>query len=180
MEALMDCQLIVPWGIDGNLGAAYNRLMMTVEDWVCFLDHDILNLNPHWYQMILTAIERHGHTAGLITGVTNAIACPIQLCRDAPQDMDLQKHMAYAKQRYQTHGDTTKLVIPEKMPLPFSGFMFITHKDAWRKAGGFTDGFLGVDNRYHEAVIAAGFKTYVLPGLYVFHTYHFKRLWEQL
>ena len=56
----------------------------------------------------------------------------------------------------------------------------VTHKEAWTKSGGFKDGFLGVDNYYHEAIIKAGYKTYVLPGLYMFHLYYHKTRWDKM
>jgi len=182
----MEIQIIVPWGtqkIEGqsrtNIGEAYNRLMKTVDDWVCFLDHDILQLNPSWYYMCLSAIERVGHTAGWITGVTNAIACPNQLCADAPKNQNIEFHMKFAKQQYKKFGDHLHLIDPKKCGLEFSGFMILTHKQAWEKTGGFMDGFLGVDNNYFRRVTGAGYKTYVMPGLYMYHTYGLKKLWGQ-
>jgi GT2 family glycosyltransferase len=154
--------------------------MQNVKDWVIFQDHDILQLNPEWYQMILSAIDRHGYSAGFITGVTNLIACPMQFCLEAPRSLEMIDHMRFAKERYKKFGNETKIIIPEKMPLPFSGFFMVTHKKAWEDAGGFKDGFLGVDNYYHEAVIDAGYQTYVMPGLYMFHMYHHKKRWETL
>lgn len=176
----MNCDVIIPWGQDGNLGAAYNRSMQLVDDWVIFQDHDVLQLNPSWYRMVLETIAVLGHDAGLITGVTNLIACPLQFCLDAPQNLDLIEHMKFSKKRFQKFGLQADIVIPEKMPLPFSGFFMVTHKEAWAKSGGFKDGFLGVDNWYHEAIIKAGYKTYVLPGLYMFHLYYHKTRWDKM
>ncbi len=46
-------QIIVPWsvkklesGSHTDLGQAYNSAMAHVVDWVCFLDHDVMHLNP--------------------------------------------------------------------------------------------------------------------------------------
>lgn len=154
--------------------------MNLVDDWVIFQDHDVLQLNPSWYHIVLETIAILGHSAGIITGVTNLIACPMQFCSDAPKNLDLMEHMKYAKKRFQKYGGRFNIVVPEKMPLPFSGFFMVTHKEAWEKAGGFKDGFLGVDNLYHEAVINAGYRTYVLPGLYMFHIYYHKQNWDKI
>jgi len=174
----MEIQIIVPWGANGNLGGAYNRLMQSVDDWVCFLDHDILQLNPNWYHMCLKAIDSVGHTAGWITGVTNAIACPNQYCPDAPKSNDILEHMRYAKQRYRQFNDNLFFMDPATMGLPFSGFMILTHKKAWQASGGFTDGFLGVDNIYFNNITKKGYKAYVMPGLYMYHVYGQKRAWD--
>ena len=184
----MEIQVIIPWGtkkLDSdpnrtNLGEAYNRLMESVDDWVCFLDHDILQVNPMWYHMCLAAIKTIGHKAGWITGVTNRIACPYQLCTDAPKDDDIMAHMAYAKQRYQKYQANADLVDSKNIALPFSGFMILTHKKAWQDSGGFDDGFLGVDNYYHNKILAAGYNSYIMPGLYMYHIYGNKTQWNNL
>jgi GT2 family glycosyltransferase len=174
----MEIQVIVPWGADGNLGKAYNRSMKDVTDWVCFLDHDILHVNPQWYHICLAVAEQLGHQAGWITGVTNRIACPYQICADSPKTDDVMAHMRYAKKRYNKYSANAHMLDPKNIQLEFSGFMILTHKKAWEDAGGFCDGFLGVDNDYHRRIIRAGYKTYVLPGLYMYHIYGAKRQWE--
>lgn len=175
----MEIQIIVPWGADKNLGATYNRLMLNVTDWVCFLDHDILNVNPSWYHILLSVTKHLGHDAGWITGVTNRIACPYQYCPDAPKGDDILDHMRYAKRRFTTHEANAYLIDPNAITLEFSGFMILTHRAAWEVAGGFCDGFLGVDNDYHKKLIAAEYRTYVLPGLYMYHIYGAKNQWQQ-
>ena len=176
----MEIQIIIPWGSNGNLGAAYNRLMKGVKNWVCFLDHDILQLNPSWYHMCLEAIDKVGDRAGWITGVTNAIACPAQLYPDAPKNNDIVEHMKTAKKLYDKHGTNLRLIDHHKTNIVFSGFMILTHKQAWIDSGGFTNGFLGVDNEYFKAITQKGYNTYVMPGLYMYHTYHTKILWGKL
>jgi len=174
----MEIQIIIPWGSNGNLGAAYNRLMESVTDWVCFLDHDILQLNPNWYHICRSAIKTVGHSAGWITGVTNAIACPSQYCPDAPKNNDVIDHMRYAKKRYNQFEDNLFLVDPTTIGLEFSGFMILTHKSAWEKTGGFENGFLGIDNAYFRGITKTGHKAYIIPGLYMYHTYGQKKSWD--
>lgn len=173
-----EIQIIVPWGRTKNLGSHYNRLMGTVKDWVCFLDHDILMLNPNWYHMCIHAVEALGHYAGWITGMTNAIACPFQFDLSAPKNSNMVDHMRHAKKRYNQHGERLQMIDPDKIPLEFSGFMILTHKTAWEEAGGFDDGFLGVDNFYHKKLLKAKYTTYVMPGLYMYHLYGTKNLWN--
>jgi GT2 family glycosyltransferase len=174
----MEIQIIIPWSGNGNVGAAYNRSMESVDDWVCFLDHDILNLNPNWYHIIKKAVATVGHAAGWITGVTNSIACPSQKCIEAPKNNDILDHMKFARQRDRQFGDKLFAIDPITIELAFSGFMILTHKKAWQAAGGFTDGFLGVDNIYFNNIVKAGFQAYLLPGLYMYHTYGQKKAWD--
>jgi len=175
----MEIQIIVPWGKDKNLGRTYNRLMKTVDDWVCFLDHDVLMLNPNWYHMCRSAVKKVGHRAGWITGVTNAIANPYQLRTGAPKEPDILKHMHFAKKLYNKHGEKLELLSNDVCPHLLSGLMILTHKGAWEATGGFMDGFLGVDNEYHKLLIKNNYKVYVMPGLYMYHLYHNKKLWNK-
>lgn len=175
---MTEIQIIVPWGQTDNLGSHYNRLMQNVDDWVCFIDHDILMLNPSWYHMCLNAIKKVGHTAGWITGVTNAIACPSQLDFSAPKNDDMTTHMRRAKQLYDKHGNKLEMMDPKTIRLEFSGFMILTHKEAWERTTGFCDGFLGVDNEYYRKITNLGYDTYVMPGLYMYHLYGTKKLWN--
>ena len=180
----MEIEVIIPWGSNGNLGEAYNRLMRDcVKDWVCFIDHDILNLNPDWYHLICGAVKRVGHKAGWITGTTNAIACTNQLRTDAPKGHDIIEHMAFAKKVYKENGDRLIQIDPDDTTKVgclqlFSGFMIVTHKKAWEKVGGFKNGFLGVDNEYCKSLKNNGFDLYTLPGLYMYHTYKIKSQWK--
>jgi len=174
----MEIQIIVPWASNGNLGSAYNQAMKNVDDWVCFLDHDILQLNSNWYHMCLSMIKQLGHSAGWITGVTNAIACSWQFCPNAPKNNDIIDHMKFAKTRITEYGNKLSLMDPATMGLPFSGFMILTHKKAWQDTGGFDNGFLGVDNNYFNKLVKAGYKTYVAKGLYMYHIYGQKKLWD--
>jgi GT2 family glycosyltransferase len=147
------------------------------QDWVCFLDHDILQLNPNWYHMCLSAIKSVGYSAGWITGMTNAIACSHQFKPHAPKNANILAHIDFAKKEYNSHSN--KLIMMEdNVPLPFSGFMILTHKKAWEKTGGFMDGFLGVDNDYYKKLEAAGYARYVMPGLYMYHIYGDKKRWQ--
>lgn len=176
----MEIQIIIPWGQTNNLGAHYNRLMQKVDDWVCFLDHDILHLHPHWYHLCIDAVKRVGHRAGWLSGVTNAIACTKQLRQDAPKNDNIMAHMQFAKKLSTKYGNRLDLIDAKKIPLPFSGFMILTHKKAWEDAGGFEDGFLGVDNYYFNAITKKGYQAYVMPGVYMYHIYQKKKQWGNI
>jgi len=175
----------IPYAKDKQLGKAYNLAMRTVSDWVLFMDHDILHLNPHYYDVCLAVIKKVGHEAGWISCMTNRIACEAQWCREAPKNDDIMSHMKHAKVLWEKYGPALIEVgngNMYKMALftGFSGFFMLTHKKAWEKVGGFGKGFLGVDNDYYMALIKAGYKTYVMPGIYVYHIYHNKQRWSQM
>lgn len=169
----------IPYASNMQLGKAYNLAMQSVTDWILFMDHDILHLNPHYYEVCVGVIEKLGHKAGWITCMTNRIACEYQWAREAPKNDDIMQHMAYAKKLWKEHGP--KLIeIGDSNFAGFSGFFMLTHKKAWEEAGGFEDGFLGVDNKYYHALLKAGYKTYVMPGVYVYHIYRNKGKWSEM
>jgi len=169
----MNLTVITPYLPKKNLGHAYNVAMESSDGWVIFHDDDVfLRTQPKWYDICIAAIEQVGHDAGFITCVTNRIACPQQRCVDAPKGNDLIKHIEYAEQRYHKWGNAV-VEIPRVKP---SGFFFITNTTVWNNAGKFPPGFLGVDNRYANQVKKAGYKVYMMEGLYVYHMY--RREWK--
>jgi GT2 family glycosyltransferase len=154
--------------------------MRKVDDWVLFMDHDILHLNPHYHEVCLGVIKKVGHKAGWITCMTNRIACEDQWSREAPKCDDVMIHMRYAKYLWEKHGPMLIEMNGKKKFAGFSGFFMLTHKKAWEKVGGFIDGFLGVDNDYYKKIIKHGYKAYVMPGIYVYHIYRNKGKWGEL
>lgn len=161
----------IPYEPGKQLGFAYNRAMQTVSDWALFLDHDVLLCNPEWYSICQKTIRRVGHSAGFITCVTNRIGCSHQQKGSFPGD-DIKKHISVAASLYLAHNDT--LYETASKDSPFSGFFILTHKQAWKDAGGFINGFLGVDNAYYHALHNLNYKTYVMLELYAYHIYRRK------
>lgn len=169
----------IPYYKNMELGRAYNIAMETVKDWILFVDHDLmLSLNPYYYSICKNAINELGHQAGWITCKTNRIACSMQLDTEAPKNDDILSHMKYAKRLWSKHGDKYTCCTQNTKSTPFSGFFMLTHKRAWEEVGGFQDGFLGVDNDYYRKLINNGYDTYVLNGVYVYHLYKNKKLWD--
>ena len=157
-----------------NIGRAYNAFMerLNVNEWGLLIDDDIwLRTQPKWYAICEAVIKANEKEAGLITCVTNRIGCRQQRVKDSPRGDDLIKHIEFANKLYSKYGNK---VIEVNSSL--SGMFMLTSKRAWELSGGFRSGFLGVDNNYCGRVRKAGFKTLVIPGLYVYHGY--KREWK--
>lgn len=148
-----------------QLGRAYNRLMRTSKDWTLFLDQDVFICNPNWYEACISAINKIGHKAGWISAVTNRAANPEQRRDDAPKSEDLAEHMRFAEYLWQKYGP--EVVLAKANPI-FTGFMLLTHKEAWQHVGGFNNGF-HVDGTYAHDLIKAGYEIYIMPGLYFYH-----------
>lgn len=166
----------IPWEPGRRLGYACNRMMKTVEDWALILDWDVMLLNVNWYDICLSAINKVGHDAGLISCVTNRIGCPLQKqpCHDTD---DLAYHYTLADEVAKTHAGILEDVTDK--PNKLSGLFFLTHREAWDKVGGVPDEkFIGMDNFYHDRIKEAGYHVYIMRDLYVFHNY--RRQWKQV
>lgn len=168
-------QVVIPYK-PGDLGECYNEYMSKAEDWVLFLDHDVLLLNPHWYKICMNVINQWGHNAGFITCVTNRIGCRWQKAGSDIQNDDIKYHLNFAKNLYLEHGNDSNEILQNSSPL--SGFFILTHKEAWEKSGRFKSGFLTVDNDYDNKIQTAGYKRVIIPGLYCYHMYTIKGLFN--
>ena len=177
-------QIMVPY-YPGNIGIAYNQAMKHVDDWVLFLDHDIMILTPDWYEQCRIAIDLLGHEAGWITCMTNSIWCDDQLDIKAPNSNNIAVHLQHART---TAKKFPQIISPGSakkfLGNIFSGFFILTHKEAWEKAGGFIEEHrvvthgginfecnkhLGVDNDYFFRLTEAGYKNYIIQNIYAFH-----------
>jgi GT2 family glycosyltransferase len=175
-------QVHIPYDTEGRLARAYNRAMRrSTSEWVLFIDHDLFICNKYWYQICIEAVQRAQQMqeqkqirVGWITAVTNRIGNPAQKVQGAPESHDLQHHCSFARDLYEKHGSNL-----ERCKGAMSGFWILTNKTAWRRCGGFDEKrkrLLGVDNRYSQALSKAGYLHYRIPGLYVYHMYHQKKL----
>jgi len=155
----------IPFEPGARLGAEYNRIMMDSPcDWVLFLDHDVLILHPSWYAVCQEAIKKTPN-AGLFTCFTSVCGNVYQQCPGAPAGHDIKYHRIKARELWDKNGYN---VTPIQKQL-IAGFFMLTSRAAWRKAGGFCEGFLGVDNDYHKRVMKAGMGVYRIDGIYAYH-----------
>ncbi len=159
----------IAYDVERNLGRAYNGVMESTApgNWVAFLDHDAMFTHRGWRKQLELAIEKNPKP-GLITGVTNRIGQKLQLAPGAPDGHCFGDHAAFGKKLFSKHGCGVRDVTTGPR---ISGVLMCLSRETWQRIGGFRDGFFGVDNRAHEAVKAAGFHVYMMPGLYLYHWY---------
>jgi glycosyltransferase involved in cell wall biosynthesis len=163
--------VVIAYAPQQKIGYAYNREMAYIDDWVVFIDYDVMLLNPHWYDICLNAIQKVGHDAGWITCYTNRIGNQNQaLSIDNINSHDIKYHQLIAKKMYDTKRG--KILDLTSKPGELSGMFILTNKKAWKVVGGFKEeGFYGIDNDYSRKLKAAGFHLYLMQDLYVYHSY---------
>ena len=158
--------IVSPYDNEKNLGRAYNEAMKyyNADDWVCLKDHDTLFLLPDTIRHISHYTELFPN-AGILTCYTNRLANGEQLLGLRVSENDsIRSHIEIARLRERSLYDTTLLL------KPISGFLMVIRKSTWDRVK-FDDGCLGVDNKYHLKIVAAGLDVLRMNGIYVWHTY---------
>lgn len=155
---------MTPFAADLNLGRAYNDAMALLPDdaWAALLDHDAMFTTKAWFGQILEAIGAQPD-AGAFTAVTNRIAAPWQQV-GSRETHEMGYHFALGEERRRIR---TLLDITETKG--FGGVVIIISKRAWQRVGGFVDGLLCVDHGMHFALRAAGYRNFLIEGLYLYH-----------
>jgi UDP-galactopyranose mutase len=162
-----------PYSMNGNLGWAYNSYMKLVprdDDWVCFVDRDVMFMTPDYGSQIAEIVAQHPDT-GLLTALTNRIGNRSQLhggeISDDPNIVnhrdiaaDLQRRCRYEVQRIEA---------------PVSGFLMVVRKRVW-KAVKFSENLklLHADWDFSRRLVAKGYSIGLMKGVYVFHYYRLK------
>lgn len=159
-----------PYNLDKNLGAAYNQSMSLLKkdsDWGCLLDGDTMFLTPDFGTQIHHIVSMYPET-GMFTCMTNRVGTMQQRhngIMSANGEMGYHRRIALKLQR--EHYDEV-----EPINRRFSGLMMLVQKKTWKKVK-FTDGLLGVDFKYCDAMMAAGFDMKLMKGVYMMHYYRF-------
>jgi GT2 family glycosyltransferase len=158
--------IISPYDNEKNLGRAYNEAMKyyNADDWVCLKDHDTLFLLPDTIRHISRYTELFPN-AGILTCYTNRLANGEQLASGRCDEDDSIRNHIWVAGRWER--DLYKTTILKK---PISGFLMVIRKSTWDRVK-FDDGCLGVDNKYHLKIVAAGMDVLRMNGIYVWHTY---------
>lgn len=155
---------------DMNLGRAYNRSMELLPDdaWACFLDHDAMFTTPYWHEQILRAIENYPE-AGVFTAYTNRVGNEAQVIHAVERnDHDVVLHRQVGDLLFRAHEWRSADITMGDL---LSGVLMVLSKRAWKRVGGFRDGFLGIDNQLHLDMRRIGLRVYLMLGLYVYHWY---------
>ena len=152
-----------------KLGQTYNKYMELIGDdeWACFLDHDAMFTTQDWYKQLGDTIAANPQY-GLLSVCTNRIGNPNQKIAGLTDTHDILYHRGIGLQ-LQKQGGTD--VNDATNAHCISGVVMAISKAMWKKAGGFKEGFLGVDNDMHQRVQKAGGKVGVCKGIYVYHYY---------
>ena len=161
-----------PSSINKNIGAVYNKFMSMIgdDDWACFLDHDAMFTTVNWYKQledIVGGLNLSYRDARLLTACTNRIGNIEQRVKGIePQNHNIYYHRKIGKQRQLEYGNSLR-----ECESLISGVVILVSKETWKQAGGFSDGFLGVDNDIDKKVRELGYKTYIMEGVYCYHWY---------
>ena len=160
----------IPYSLDKNLGAEYNKYMELIndEDWWTFSDGDTMFLEYFWGDAIAEIIKKIPD-AGIITCQTNRIRQKKQLYNESSPDILV--HRLIAKTLDEKYRGKFK-----KINTHISGFFMAIKKKTWKEVGKFpeADGtLLTVDNAFSRKVMRSGKDIYLMRGMYVFHYYRF-------
>jgi GT2 family glycosyltransferase len=159
-----------PYNLDKNLGAAYNEYMKLIprdRDWACLLDGDTMFLTPDFGTQIHHIVSMYPDT-GMFTCMTNRVGIIKQRYQgimSANGEMGYHKRLANRIQR-----ENYEEVEPINQHC--SGLMMLIQKKTWKKVK-FTDGLLGVDFKFCDNLIAAGYDIKLMKGVYLMHYYRF-------
>ncbi len=162
------------------LGEEYNRIMRESQrEYVCIIDSDIFFAMRAFYPVLQNAI-RECPNAGLISCYTNATKCSEQ---KAPRVEEYVKEKTGNKkymhrvtlQQWQRFGNwiwkENKYTIKKSKNKRLGGFLMLTSKTAWERAGGFSTipSQWGIDQDYCSRIDKAGMDIVIATGLFVAH-----------
>lgn len=160
----------IPYALNkDNFGNSCNDYFKLLgdDDWGAYLTYDQMFLTPHWLQQLYTAIENNPEV-GMFTCYTNRIGSAFQKIGADENNHSVRYHREFAEKIRKDKGDAVKILPPEP---PISGHFVLLKKSIWQEVGGFSNGFLSVDNDMHRKVVRKGYKVGLIEGLYVYHWY---------
>lgn len=163
----------IPYRQDKNLGKAYNDEfdLCPEEDWLCFIDHDVLFLTPDAINIMEEYVKLYPDT-GLFCCRTNRIHPLAQY-----QLVDPSPSLNTNVEHWMERAYNQKRLIPKftEVQHEVSGFLMLISKKTWRDIKFIESGrALGVDNDYCWRLLDAGKSIRCMEGLLVWHTYRLK------
>lgn len=156
---------------DKNIGRGYNEEMELVPDgsWVCFTDGDTCQLITDYGVHLERYIAKYPDV-GIFTCMTNRVGQWFHLLKGRiDNNHDMLYHKRLASELVERSQLRLELLSDKNAPL--SGVLMLINKDAWKQAGGFREGCLGVDNYIHQDCLDAGIKVGLMQDFYIYHFY---------
>lgn len=166
----MGIYYFTPYSTKKNLGAAYNeymRLLPHDEDYACFIDGDAMFLNPDFGHQLTEIVKRYPD-AGMFTAITNRVGNRRQCYKfKISEDPNIKNHRYIAK--LEKNRNPYKVSVVD---YPISGHLMMIQKKVWKHFN-FSEKLkiLGVDNDISIRLMDAGYKIYLMKGVYIFHYY---------
>lgn len=146
------------------------RLLPHDDDYACFIDADAMFLTPDFGHQLTEIVNRYPD-AGMFTALTNRVGNRRQCYK-----FKLSKDSNIVNHRY--IADLEKKRSPFKVSVvdyPISGHLMMIQKKVWKHFP-FAENLkiLGVDNEISSRMLKAGYKIYLMKGVYIFHYYRLK------
>ena len=147
------------------------------EDWGFFLEHDLFPTTSNWYRHLELAVKSKPD-AGFFTAMRWAgppgWLVP-EFTKKVPKTKlhDWRFHRKYGR-RVESNlwGQLKDITEYEKLSggRPSAG-IFLVSKSVWEDVGGFKNGFKDeqIDYDFHRRVRDAGYRGYLISGLYFYH-----------
>jgi hypothetical protein len=168
-----------PYGFNKKLFDAYDSYMNLVSDpndWICTTDGDVLFLISDFGHQMQTYIDKYPD-AGLFTCYASRTSRPeLKFPGADMENPSLLYHRIKAEIILAAnHGKVTELG-----DLNALGYLMLFKKSTWLlirdqvKEWTLDKNILGVDTRISKAIRKAGFKSYLMKGMYVLHYYRMK------
>jgi len=161
----------IPYALDKNLGAEYNRYMNLLpngDDWMVITDGDIMLFDDFGHQ--IAEVIKKIPDAGLITCYTNRVAKNKAQLYEV-DSTDILVHRVIAKKvNKESRGQYRK--INQRV----SGFLMAIQKKTWKEVGKFPEipnKILDIDGLFSNKILRFNKGIYIMRGVYVLHYYRF-------
>lgn len=161
-----------PYGLDGNIGKAYNEYVRTLpaDDWVCLRDGDTMFLHPEWGRQVQAIAERAQEEQYSLLGCkTNRLRSGFQMMPGMEHVSDMKHHHYVADEAYNVFGPE----IYEVYNVLAAFFWLMPVKVV--QDNPFPENTIHFDSIYCRHLYSNGHKLGLAVGLYVYHLY---RIWS--
>lgn len=171
-----------PFSLEKRLFQAYDQyaeLVKNENDWICFLDGDVLFLIPEWGKLLQQYVDKYPEF-GLLTSYASRAGYPSAMPKIGdPGNGDILFHKEIADKLYNKH----KIDLAIK---PYnrnvSGHLMLIKKSTWssirevvkRKVSERSKKILGVDTMISQAILETGLNIGLMRGVYVLHYFRLK------